>query len=194
MAVFSSPPLQLLTTKTIRILLVVSLLLTAYNWYLLKEIGASLYNPHAPWGIVSFEFAGTLDQARLIMDSWKDDARIDSVFSLKVDFVFLFLYSTALALSCVLCLKTYQPSTFLYNLGIGMAWGQWFAAIFDAIENYALLQILSGTSLEFYPIIAFISASVKFLLVGLGFLYITYSGLFMIYFKIKINFNRNEKN
>jgi len=185
MAMFSYPPLQFLTTKTIRILLMMALLLTAYNWYILKEIGTSLYNIHAPWGIVSFEFAGTLDQARDIMNSWNDNARIDAMFSLKVDFVFLFLYSTALALSCVLWLKTYQQGTFLYNLGIGLAWGQWLAAIFDAVENYVLLQILSGTSLEIYPIIAFISASVKFLLVGLGVLYMIYSWLFMIYFKIK---------
>ncbi len=185
MGMFNDPPLQFLTTNTVRILLVVALLLTAYNWYILNEIGTSLYNIHAPWGIVSFEFAGTLDQAREIMDSWKDNARIDAIFSLKVDFVFLFLYSTALALSCVLWLKNYQQGTFLYNLGLGLAWGQWLAAIFDAVENYVLLQILNGTSLELYPIIAFISASVKFLLVGLGDLYTIYSWLFMIYFKIK---------
>ena len=50
MGMFSYPPLQFLTPKTIRILLMMTLLLTAYNWYILKEIGTSLYNINAPWG------------------------------------------------------------------------------------------------------------------------------------------------
>ena len=46
------------------------------------------------------------------------------------------------------------------------------AALFDAIENVALIKLLLGTNNEIYSLIAFCFALIKFVLIGIGIIYL----------------------
>jgi hypothetical protein len=64
--------------------------------------------------------------------------------------------------------------------GFMLAWGQFPAALFDAVENLVFFQILNGSTQEMWPLIAWCCAFVKFTLVGMGWLYILCGGLILI--------------
>jgi hypothetical protein len=53
------------------------------------------------------------------------------------------------------------------------------AAVFDAIENYALWKILQGASAQPWPEIAAACAQIKFGLILIGLLYALVSGLLL---------------
>jgi hypothetical protein len=55
-----------------------------------------------------------------------------------------------------------------------LAWGQWLAAIFDAVENLALTILLFGTLAMPWPQIARLYALLKFGLIFFGILYAFY--------------------
>ena len=57
------------------------------------------------------------------------------------------------------------------NLGVLLAWGLWLAAIFDAVENYALITMMYGSPADPYPLVAAFCAICKFSLILLGLIY-----------------------
>jgi hypothetical protein len=145
-----------------------------------RVLDAPLRTPAAPSGIVSFELAGTPSQAQAIIDSWlvvgeplpgmASRAYSFAVFGLGIDYLFMPLYATALALGIVLAAGRH-PGWFS-ALGAWLGWGAYAAALFDAVENYALVRMLVLN--EFwtpYPEVAAFCATVKFglLLLGLGY-------------------------
>jgi hypothetical protein len=142
----------------------------------------------APNGIVSFELAGTPSQAQAIIDSWHEMAYLVSsvagepvpglisrshsfaAFGLGVDYLFMPIYATALALGILLAAGRH-PGWFA-NMGVWVGWGAYAAALFDAVENYSLARMLLMNQIwSPYPEVAAISASVKFLLLSLGLVY-----------------------
>lgn len=134
------------------------------------------------YGILSLEFARTQARAAAIIDTWgAEGARAASVQT-WLDFLFLFCYSTALAVGCVWALRRFmwhlpaRPG--LVRLGRALAYAMFGAALCDAVENYALLGMLyNGVQDAFYPRLAFVCASVKFLLVGAGMVYMLAAAL-----------------
>ena len=52
------------------------------------------------------------------------------------------------------------------------SWAIFGAALLDSVENYALIQVLLGTEQSIWPAVARICAIPKFLIVGLGLLYV----------------------
>jgi hypothetical protein len=52
-----------------------------------------------------------------------------------------------------------------------LAWGLWLAAIFDAVENYALITMMFNGVSDPYPAISAFCATCKFSLILLGLLY-----------------------
>ena len=58
-----------------------------------------------------------------------------------------------------------------HDLGLALAWGQWLAALLDALENVALLRMLRGPETHPWPRVARWSAIPKFALVAAGALY-----------------------
>jgi hypothetical protein len=58
-------------------------------------------------------------------------------------------------------------------IGIGLAWGQLAAALFDVIENLCLFPFLYGATENLFPLasLAAVSAGLKFILIGFGVIY-----------------------
>jgi hypothetical protein len=135
----------------------------------LNITGRPLTNDSAPSGIVSYEFAGDVGTANEILGSWDDTARIHAGFNLGLDYLYLFLYSTTIAMA-LLWLTDGMRSRWLASLAVVLAWGLWLAALLDASENYALFNMLVNGAGRPWPQVAWWCAAVKFSLViaGLG--------------------------
>ena len=154
-----------------------------------RVLDAPLRTSAAPSGIVSFELAGTPSQAQAIIDSWHEMAFLLSsvegepvpgfvsraysfaAFGLGIDYLFMPVYATALALGILLAVGRHKKGWF-GTMGAWLGWGAFSAALFDAVENYALARMLLMNQVwSPYPEIAAFSASVKFLLLLLGLFY-----------------------
>ena len=147
-------------------------------------IGHPLVNETAPQGIVSFEFAGTLDAAHRMMESWGEKGRVSAGLSLGFDYLFLVVYALCIALGCVLVARAMQNRVkILVPVGALLAWAQFLAAILDAVENFALIRALLGSSAQLWPALARLCAGPKFLIVSAGLLYIIIG--FLLIFIIK---------
>lgn len=144
---------------------------TLFAMLILQIVGQPLQTPAAPRGIVSYEFAGTTEQVAAILAGWDEQARIHAAFSLGFDYLFMPLYAMTIALGCLWAAERWRWRL-LAGLGGLFAWGAWLAAVFDAVENLALWQLLTGAVAGFWPVLAWWCALVKFVLIGLGLLYI----------------------
>ena len=120
----------------------------------------------APSGIVSYELAGSPENARSILSSWDENARVFAAFGLGFDYLFMPAY--ALALSFGLLLAGSAKPTWLQSLTVWMGWGVLAAALFDVVENFALWKILTGSVESSFPQIAATCATIKFILLILG--------------------------
>jgi hypothetical protein len=150
-----------------------------------RILDAPLQTSTAPNGIVSFELAGTPFQAQAILNSWHEMALLPSsvegesvpgmvsrayafaAFGLGIDYLFMPVYATALALGILLAAGKHE--SWFATFGAWLGWGAYAAAIFDAVENYALARMLLMNQVwSPYPEIAAVSATVKFGLLALG--------------------------
>jgi len=144
----------------------------------LQVLDAPLKTAAAPAGIISYEFARDLEGARRILDSWGPEARVYAGLSLGLDYLFMVSYACALGLGCVLVARRLgRWSRGLAALGVVLSWGQWLAALLDAMENYALIRLLLGSERALWPALASGCALTKFLLVGAGILFIGLGGI-----------------
>jgi hypothetical protein len=121
--------------------------------------------------IVDFELAGSVPKAQTIIDAWNANDRIRAGFSLGFDYLYMPVYSTTIALGCILAAGVLSKRAW-HSIGLLLAWGLWAAALFDAIENLALFTELLGNNVAPYPQIAQICATIKFGLILLGLLYV----------------------
>jgi hypothetical protein len=126
-------------------------------------------------------------QAQAITDEWKRSSLLLSevagqanpdivnipyafaAFGLGIDYLFMPLYAFALAFGTLLAAN--RHGGWLKSLGAVAGYGAFVAALFDAVENYALFQILLGKVFSPYPEIAYYCASLKFGLLIFGLLY-----------------------
>jgi hypothetical protein len=166
-----SPPTQ---KRTLLILAAMALVVMG----VFRIIDRPLQTAAAPVGIVSFELAGTLDAAQAIIASWDRQAQLLAAFGLGLDYLFMPLYATAIALACVVAASgPLRSRRLLVTVGLLLAWGAWFAALFDAVENYALLRVLLGSETPAWPALAAWCASLKFLLILAGLAYMFIGGV-----------------
>lgn len=150
----------------------------------LQRIGRGLITKEAPHGIISFEFAGNAATASAIVGSWVSlGARFDAGLSLGLDYLYMPLYASSIALCCVLLCQ--GAAQFVQNAGAFLAWAQFVAAALDAVENYALIQVLQGAPSDFWPALARYSAIPKFVLVALGLAFVLLTGLWWLGLKLK---------
>ena len=161
------------------------LFLTLALFAVFRVLDQPLRTVAAPNGIVSFELAGNPLTARTILDSWKqlslllsstgeaspdivNIAYANAAFGLGLDYFFMPVYSLALAFGTLLVVP--RHTGWIRTLAIVAGYGAFAAALFDAVENYALFQVLLGWSQSNYPAIAAFCAILKFGLLVFGLL------------------------
>ena len=145
-----------------------ALLMTAVMNY----VGGPLANKYAPLGIVSFEFAGDWQTAHIMVASWNGRQQTLAGISLGLDFLYPTIYALAISSACIAVAALWQSRSHkVAQIGISLSWGVWLAAIFDYVENYALIQLLLGTDTVWWAPIAYLCATIKFLLIFIGILY-----------------------
>lgn len=114
-----------------------------------------------PFSIIGFEFAGTPEQAQLMVNTWKQNGVLHSVyFLIGFDYLFMITYASFLWLVCIRAAigmsgKWAKVITIL-------AWLQPVAGLLDAIENLSLYQMVTGSLKPLWPTLSVICAAPKF--------------------------------
>ena len=158
---------------TYKQILIFSGLLTVILFLALGYFDKPLITENAPDGIISFELAKEIDNSIAIISSWDVNAKINAGLSLGIDFLFLAVYAIFFATACYLIAQKYlNKNNWFYKTGLFLAKLQFVAALFDAIENIALIKLLLGSNNEIYSSIAFYFASIKFVIIAIGIIYI----------------------
>jgi hypothetical protein len=164
-------------------------LVIAINLWLGVKAGGDglLQNVDAPNGIVSLELAGNFDRATLIVQSWPRKSpegislRPIAVHSLIYDCFFMVLYTTTLALACLIAATVIESSHpkmkqfGLTRLGTALARVQVLVLTLDATEDFAMWRTIRGSPSHFWPILATSCAVPKFILIGLSSAYILFA-------------------
>ena len=177
-------PLEIIPNPYRKPLFFAFLVLTLVLFAIMRVLDQPLRTDAAPNGIVSFELAGDPLTARAITDSWKqlslalssvagqpnaevvNTPYVFAAFGLGVDYLFMPTYALALAFSTLLAAQ--KHTGWLKFLGALAGYGAFAAALFDAVENFALLRILLGAIQSSYPAIAAYCATAKFGLLTFG--------------------------
>jgi hypothetical protein len=162
-------PLALLSPLARRRFTATAVLATAALTGVLGSLDIPLRNPAAEHGIMSFELAGNLERASAILGSWDARARVYAALSLGIDYVYLLSYSTLLALFC--SWGSRRRAGAWHTAGVWLVWGQWLAALCDAVENFGLIRLLLGSDRDGWAAFAASAAAAKFGLVIAGGLY-----------------------
>jgi len=128
-----------------------------------------LDQPLAPNWIVSFELARTPERASAILASWSSPAKLYAAFGLGLDYLFMPSYAITIALGVLLASKRHIG--WFASLGSWVGWGSLAAALFDAMENFALWKLMAHGVNSSWPQVAIWCASFKFglIVIGIGF-------------------------
>jgi hypothetical protein len=149
----------------------VSLGLSLLVMSVLASVDAGLHCPTAPQGIVSFEIAGA--DAPALLAGWSEAQRRDAIFVQGLDYLFLVVYSTALASAALLIGRRAKAHPRVAALAAPAAWAHTLAGVADAIENTPMVIALRrGETDPTGATISLVFASAKFALLALGLLYI----------------------
>ena len=188
-------PLENIPTDYRKRLFFTFLPLTLLLFAVFRVLDQPLKTSASPNGIVSFELARTTQQAQAIVDVWTgrtiiftDGENFNAItiqpgepftydpeptiyvaFGLGIDYLFMPTYAFALAFGTLLAAG--RHGGWLKSFGAVAGYGAFAAALFDAVENYALFQILLNKVYSPYPEIAYYCASIKFGLLIFGLLY-----------------------
>jgi hypothetical protein len=155
-------PLEFISQNLRRPMFYIFLALTILIFGIFRGLDQPLRTSAAPNGIVSFELARSVPMSQAIRDSWDADARLFAAFGLGVDYLFMPVYALALSLGLLLAMN--GKSGGYHSIAAWMGWGAIAAAFFDAVENFALWQVLVNGAFLPYPQFAAFCASVKFIL------------------------------
>jgi hypothetical protein len=162
-------PLACIPSERRKPLFFAFLALTLVIFGIFRGLDAPLRTEAAPNGIVSFELAGDAGTAADILASWDARAQLFAAFGLGLDYLFMPAYALALSLGILLAAGRH-PGMF-ERIGAWLGWGALAAAIFDALENFSLWQVMQGDLQALWPRLAAICATVKFGLLILGLVY-----------------------
>lgn len=167
-------PLSTLPTSKRKQLFWVFLFITLILIALMNLVGGPLMTDTAPYGIVSYELAGSVPRVEAILASWSHNAQLYASFSLGLDYLFMVAYSTTIGLACLWAADVFRDRRGpLTSLGVPLVWGQWLAALLDAVENLALVILLFGLIASPWPELAKWCAIGKCGLIIAGIIYAT---------------------
>ncbi|MBU0512255.1 MAG: hypothetical protein KKD28_05190 [Chloroflexi bacterium] len=145
--------------------------------------GAPMNTEAAPYGVISFEVAGSVARAGQILASWDAVARERAAFGLGLDFLFIPVYALTISLGCVMAADVLRRHAWpLASPGAVLIWGVFLAALLDVIENIALTITLFGSVLSPWPQIAQWCAVPKFALLFLGLVYALFGAVVRLFY------------
>lgn len=180
-------PLTFVSTGKRRPLFLALLFWTLILFAVFRVLNNPLVTPVSPGGILSFELAGSVQRARMITNAWKEASLLLSAvagqpnpdivnlpylyaaFGLGLDYLFMPSYALTIALGTLLAAGRHKG--WFLSFGAIAGYGAFAAALFDAVENYALWQILLGAVYSPYPQLAAFCATFKFVLILSGIVY-----------------------
>lgn len=116
--------------------------------------------------VIELELMRTAARAAEVMSDLGEEGRDAGRTHLALDYPYLIAYGLFLSLACtaIAARAREQGKTGWQRAGELLAWGALGAALFDAIENTALLAVLDRNVDQPYPAIAFAAALAKFAL------------------------------
>jgi hypothetical protein len=165
-------PLQAVQLVPAPLVFAFFLILTLVLMVVLLLVDRQLQTAAAPKGIISFEFAGNVDRAGEIVQSWQGAPAPFAGFSLGIDYLYMVAYATTIGWACIWASRMLETRGWPFaTLGILLAWGQMVAAGLDALENVALLILLLVRIAAPWPQVAWTAAALKFALILAGLLY-----------------------
>ncbi len=129
---------------------------------------------HVPGGILAYEFAWSATRAQEVLSAWRELLPVVRV-QLLWDFPFLLLYPLAFSLACARLAWARQGRE--SSIGAVLSVAALFAAPLDAIENFALLRMLSHGPTNALARTAAVCAGTKFTLVLAAFAFLVVSSL-----------------
>jgi hypothetical protein len=124
-------------------------------------------------GVIYLELAGSAGRAAEVIDVWREHYLVGAAREAVVyDFFFIPFYATNLALCCLMAGRVLgRGRRRLAAAGVVLAWGQWLAGAFDALENVAMLRMLGAGATEFWARWCWLFAALKFAILVEGSLY-----------------------
>ncbi len=150
---------------------------------IMRLLDQSLVAPgeEVPDGIVAFEMVKNIHDARIMIDMWGEKGRVVAAFGLGLDYLFLIAYSLFFGvISFEIGRKLKGRSKLLSAPGYVLSWLILLAAVYDAIENFALIRILTGCQYSLWATTAYYFATMKFTIVIITVVYIVL-GLIMLW-------------
>ena len=103
----------------------------------------SFLYPLQPGDIVEFEMAKTSERATSILQQWQNDGKFDAAIqSIYLDFFFIVLYTLTIYLGCRY-LASLSSNEIFARAGKIFSYLIFAAAIFDVVENMAMLRSLN---------------------------------------------------
>jgi hypothetical protein len=173
---------QLLTVPHYRlqrwfwILLILNILFITGSRFLLQPLTSQ--------EIVRFELAKHVNVAEGIVQNWMVDDKFNkAIQSIYVDFLFIVLYTTGLAVACVF-LSIQTRHEILKRAGNFFSWLLVIAGICDVIENFAMLKSLHGPISKWNTVLIYDMAATKFSIIILSVLFIGICLIFWLMGKI----------
>lgn len=176
-------PFATITSKTEKKLTLSLFYLLIIGAIVLVFFNNILENNAAPYGIFSFELAGSLNKSLEILNSWSPLAKIFAGLSLGFDFLFLLIYTLFISLLIHKINKRLWLGKPFHRIGELLVWSMCITAIFDAIENAALIKLLVGSTQEYWSYIAYTFAVSKFILISIAIIYIIFNSAFLLFKK-----------
>lgn len=147
----------------------------------LAMIDSGLKSSATPYGIVSFEFCAYTSTCDDALVQWGAEGQALAMLSLGLDYLYLFLYPGLLFIGFLL-VAPHLPAN-LFRLTMFAAWSCPAISVADAIENYALIQVILTESGSLYGMLGGIFASIKFALLGITLLWLLFITAKYVLFK-----------
>jgi len=136
----------------------------------MRTIDAGLRNSITPNGMVSFEFCAFTDTCHAALTAWGATGQRLAMLSLGLDYHFMLLYPAFICVCLLLLARQFKAR--LKQVSVCLAWFALAAGAADAIENYALIQLVLHPQTAFYGWWAACFASIKFSILALTLLWL----------------------
>lgn len=149
-------------TNRITVTLLITLIITIV---VMRIFDAPLKNEVCTNGIISFELAKDLSESVKIIESWDVSAKLNAGLSLGFDFLFLLVYSSFIALLVFRANERLWQNKAFYAFGKLLIVFIFMAALFDGIENVALVKLLLGDYRQVWSSVAYYFATIKFVII-----------------------------